>query len=82
MAGGASRGREQDRLGDEQVVVEQVDERLEQAADAGLVDGGGSDDRVSGGEPVDGGLELPALESGDGGPRDLHGERAELDRGL
>jgi hypothetical protein len=39
----AGRRGEQHRLSDEQVVVEHVDERLEQAADAGLVDGGCGD---------------------------------------
>ena len=77
---GAASGRgQQDRLGDEQIVVEDVDERLEQAADAGLVDRRGGDDRVGGGEPVDGGLELLVGEPGDRGARDVHRERAELD---
>lgn len=77
---GAACGRgEQDRLGDEQVVVEQVDERFEQAADAGLVDGGGRDQGVGGGEPSDRGLELLARESGDGRARDVDGDGAELD---
>ena len=55
----AAGGGEQDRLGDEQVVVEHVDERLEQPADAGLVDRRGGDDRVGGREPVDRRLERP-----------------------
>jgi hypothetical protein len=60
---------EQHRLGDDQVVVEDVEEGLEQATDAGLVDGSGGDDRVGDREPVDGCLDRLAGESGDGGPR-------------
>ena len=75
----AAGGREQHRLGDDQVVVEHVDERLEQPADAGLVDRGGGDDRVGGGEPVDRLLELLAGEAGDGGASGVDGQRAELD---
>src|SRR2546423_10377967 len=79
--GGASGRREEHGLGDDQVVVEDVDERLEQAADGGLADGGGRDDRVRGGKPVDGRLELLAGEAGHGGRGGVDGERAELDYG-
>ena len=75
----AAGGGEQDRLGDDQVVVEHVDEGLEQPADPGLVDRGGGDDRVGGREPVDRRLERLAGEAGDGGAGDVGGERAELD---
>ncbi len=55
----ASRGRgEQHRLGDQQVVVEQVDERLEQAADPGLVDGRARDDGVGARQLLDRGLQV------------------------
>jgi hypothetical protein len=72
---------EQDRLGDEQVVVEQVDEGFEQAAEPGLVDRGGRDDGVGRGEPLDRGLQRLGVDAGDGRAGDVDGERAELDDG-
>jgi hypothetical protein len=74
VASSASRGGEHHRLGDEEVVVEQVEEQLEQAADPGLVDGRGRNDRVRRGEPVDRRLEPLAGEPGDRGAGDLHRE--------
>jgi hypothetical protein len=76
---GAACGRgEQHRLGDHEVVVEHVDERLEQAADAGLVNGRGRDKCVSGGDPLNRGLELLAGESGHRGACDVDREWGKL----
>jgi hypothetical protein len=67
-----------DRLCHEQVVVEDVDERFEEAADAGLVDRGDGDERVGCGDTLDGGLQLLAWKPGDRRARDIDREWREL----
>src|SRR5947207_7988353 len=58
---------------DEQVVLEYVHERLEQAADAGLVVRRGGDERVGRGELLDRLLQMLAGEAGHRRARDVHG---------
>ena len=60
MTGGAGSCREHNRLGDEEVVVEGLEERREETARPGLVDGSRRDDAVRVAERRDRALELGA----------------------
>ena len=79
MAATAGGGGKQHGLGDQQVVVEQVDEGLEEAADPGLVDRGTGDDRVGLPDLLDRGLQVLRDEAGDGRLGDLDRKLGDLD---
>src|SRR6478672_4940012 len=79
VAATAGGRREHDRLGDQEIVVEDVDERLEQPAEPGLVHRSRGDHRVGGGDLLDRGLQLGRGHTGNRHAGDVDGERSDLD---
>jgi hypothetical protein len=81
VAGGAGRGGDQHRPVHQQVLVDDVEERLEQAAVAGREDRGHRDQRVGLRHPVEGVLEPAGREAGQQVVGDVVGQVAEFDHG-